>query len=405
MLALGAGVLALPSLAIAADELSDPSVKLGPRPGWLVNDMDDGDLKDALEQCKDGPFYRTDWSIGHRGAPLLFPEHTVESYIAAAEMGAGILECDVTFTKDRELVCRHAQCDLHTTTNILVTDLAEKCSEPFTPAKGDTPASARCCTSDLTLDEFKSLEGKMDAANSAATTPEEYLDGTASFRTDLYVPGKLLTHKESIELFKDLDAKFTPELKSPQVEMPFEGDYTQEMYAQQLIDEYKDAGVKPRDVWPQSFNLNDVFYWIRNEKQYGKQAVYLDGRYDLEEFDFEDPSTWSPTMEELVDHGVRIIAPPTWMLVTLDKNDHIVPSIYAKRAQEAGLEIIGWTIERSGRLAEGGGFYYQSVSDVIDNDGDMLVLMDVLAQDVGIIGLFSDWPATTTFYANCFNLE
>jgi glycerophosphoryl diester phosphodiesterase len=25
----------------------------------------------------------------------------------------------------------------------------------------------------------------------------------------------------------------------------------------------------------------------------------------------------------------------------------------------------------------------------------------VLAQDVGIIGLFSDWPTTTTFYANC----
>jgi glycerophosphoryl diester phosphodiesterase len=38
-------------------------------------------------------------------------------------MGAGILECDVTFTRDRELVCRHAQCDLHTTTNILDTPL------------------------------------------------------------------------------------------------------------------------------------------------------------------------------------------------------------------------------------------------------------------------------------------
>ncbi|MDF2782555.1 MAG: glpQ, partial [Geminicoccaceae bacterium] len=34
-----------------------------------------------------------------------------------------------------------------------------------------------------------------------------------------------------------------------------------------------------------------------------------------------------------------------------------------------------------------------------------MVLMDVLAQDVGIVGLFSDWPATTTFYANCFGLE
>ena len=35
----------------------------------------------------------------------------------------------------------------------------------------------------------------------------------------------------------------------------------------------------------------------------------------------------------------------------------------------------------------------------------MMVLMDVLAQDVGIVGLFSDWPATTTFYANCFGLR
>ena len=34
-------------------------------------------------------------------------------------MGAGIVECDVTFTKDKQLVCRHAQNDLHTTTNIL----------------------------------------------------------------------------------------------------------------------------------------------------------------------------------------------------------------------------------------------------------------------------------------------
>lgn len=40
---------------------------------------------------------------------MQFPEHTVESYTAGALMGAGILECDVTFTKDLELVCRHSQ--------------------------------------------------------------------------------------------------------------------------------------------------------------------------------------------------------------------------------------------------------------------------------------------------------
>jgi glycerophosphoryl diester phosphodiesterase len=37
----------------------------------------------------------------------------------------------------------------------------------------------------------------------------------------------------------------------------------------------------------------------------------------------------------------------------------------------------------------------------VDRDGDMLSLLDVLYRDVGVIGVFSDWPATTTFYANC----
>ena len=33
----------------------------------------------------------------------------------------------------------------------------------------------------------------------------------------------------------------------------------------------------------------------------------------------------------------------------------------------------------------------------------MMQVLDVLARDVGVIGVFSDWPATTTFYANCAN--
>jgi len=42
--------------------------------------------------------------------------------------------------------------------------------------------------------------------------------------------------------------------------------------------------------------------------------------------------------------------------------------------------------------------------DAIKDDGDILRIIDILAQDVGIVGLFSDWPATTTFYANCMDL-
>jgi glycerophosphoryl diester phosphodiesterase len=109
-------------------------------------------------------------------------------------------------------------------------------------------------------------------------------------------------------------------------------------------------------------------------------------------------------MAELAAEGVRIIAPPIWMLLALD-GERIVPSTYAKAAKAAGLEIITWTLERSGPLKIGGGWYYQSVADVIDNDGDMLEILDVLAKQVGIRGIFSDWPATVTYYANCMGLK
>ena len=131
-------------LPAAAQDVALPrEPQIGPRPFYLVDKMKDGPLKTQLAQCT-GPFRKTDFSIGHRGAALEFPEHTRESYIAAARMGAGIIECDVTFTKDRELVCRHSQCDLHTTTNILtVPELAAKCSQGFSPADPATGGKDR----------------------------------------------------------------------------------------------------------------------------------------------------------------------------------------------------------------------------------------------------------------------
>jgi glycerophosphoryl diester phosphodiesterase len=116
-----------------------------------------------------------------------------------------------------------------------------------------------------------------------------------------------------------------------------------------------------------------------------------------------DASTWPNTMAELKEMGVNYIAPPMWMLVTLE-NGEIVPSELTKQAQEADLGIITWTLERSGPLATGGGWYFSSITDTIDRDGDYFELLDVLAQDVKVAGVFSDWPATVTYYANCMGL-
>jgi glycerophosphoryl diester phosphodiesterase len=123
----------------------------------------------------------SEFSIGHRGATLMFPEHTERSWRAAARMGAGIIECDVTFTKDEELICRHSQCDLHTTTDIVLRpELNAKCTTPWAPGV----KAAKCCTSDFTLAEIKTLCAKMDASNGAALTADKYVFGsTADWRT------------------------------------------------------------------------------------------------------------------------------------------------------------------------------------------------------------------------------
>ncbi|MGI2169766.1 glycerophosphodiester phosphodiesterase family protein [Shewanella sp. MF05960] len=384
------------------------SAQVGPRPLFLVDQMQDSELKTQLAQCESGPFYRTDFSIGHRGASMQFPEHTKEAYQAAIDSGAGIVECDVTFTNDKALVCRHSQCDLATTTNILaIPALANKCSVPFTPADAanGVSATATCCTSDISLAEFKTLKGKMDGFNPKATTVAEFMDGTPSWRTDLYAgTGTLMTHAESIELFKSAGVKMTPELKSASVSMPFDG-FSQQDYAQKMLDEYGAAGVDASQVFPQSFNLDDVKYWIANAPEFAEQAVYLDGRDSEAGFDPQNSATWSPSMDTLAADGVKIIAPPLWMLVTLDDNNAIVPSEYANAANAAGLKMIAWSLERSGLLSQGGGgWYYQSIADAIDNEGDTYELVDVLAKDVGVIGIFSDWPATVTYYANCMGM-
>lgn len=379
---------------------SSPTIQLGPRPYWLVKTMDDSDLKEKLASCAADTemFEPNDFSIGHRGACMQFPEHTLESYEAAQIMGAGINECDVTFTKDRELICRHAQCDLHTTTDVVLRpELNAKCTTPWAPG-----VSPKCCASDFTLKEIKSLCAKMDSSVSSADTPEGYVyGGTAAWRTDLYQYScpKVPTHKESIELIGSLGGKFTPELKSPEVEMPFMGTYTQEDYAQQMIDEYIEMGIPPEDVWPQSFNPEDVYYWVDNT-DYGVQAVALDGEYGRSRAEI---TAW---VRELSARGVNIVAPPMWRLVDPDKNSPLKmkPSFYAKRAKEYGLDVITWTLERTDPGLQG--WYWQTLNEggIELTDGDKYNLLYVLAFQVEVLGVFSDWPATTTFFANCMDL-
>ncbi|EPQ30839.1 uncharacterized protein PFL1_01737 [Pseudozyma flocculosa PF-1] len=384
------------------------NVQVGERPYFLVSNMTDSPLKKRLESCSEDPLRVTQFSISHRGAALQFPEHTVQGVHAAARQGAGVIECDASFTKDRKLVCRHSQCDLHTSTNILaIPELAAKCNQTFVPASGNKPASAQCCTSDITLAEFKSLCGKQDGFNASATRPEDFLYGTPAWRTELYdTCGELMTHQDYIREVDALGLSFTTEAKAPVVAMPFQGEYTQDEFLDQIVDEFKQANVHPSRVWLQSFRLSDVVYWVQKHPDFGRQAIFLDERTDTPEGLVN--ATALSTMQSIAAQGVQIIAPAfPWLLTVDNATNEIVPSEYAKNAKEAGLKIITWSLERSGPLAKvasGKDYYYTTLWSVIKSDGQLMDVVHALASKVKVLGMFSDWPATVTYYANCFGL-
>ncbi|KAJ6258919.1 hypothetical protein Dda_5814 [Drechslerella dactyloides] len=422
--AAAAGAILLDGVRAAPAQLSPRTtrshnykVSLDPRPFYLVDNMTSSSLKSSLERCANGPFSITDFAIGHRGgATLQFPEETVEDTIAGARMGAGILECDVTFTKDRGLVCRHSHCDLHTTTDILLRpELAAKCTVPFTPADAakNTPATALCCTSDLTLAEYLSLCGKMDALNAAASSPLEFQGSPPTWRTQLYETcSKVMTLESFIDLVDSLpgNRKFTPELKipPPQVPMPFnttQGPYSQAQFARDMIDTFIRKGIDPARVWPQSFLPLDIYQWLKEYPHtFGQQAIYLD----------DSPATAKNAtltrqrLQDIRQRGVNVLAPAMQHLLTLDEKGNVAPSDYAREARRLGFMLIGWTFERSGPLgsvkARKDG-YYSTVADAMHADGQVYEVLDVLVRQVGVKAMFSDWASTLTYYANCFGLK
>ena len=356
----------------------------------LVDGLPSGILKNRLSVCSSEPLRVSEFSISHRGAPLGYPEHTQEGYLAAIEMGAGSIECDVVLTKDKQLVCRHSQCDLHRTTNILQTDLSGSCVEPFEPWKLGSQASAKCCASDITLSEFKSLCGRADNIDLKAGSIDEYLKDRSTMGTINQVGcGTLLSHQESISLIGKHGRKYIPELKKMDAVSLRTMNLSLEGYADLLLEEYRKIEIEPSKVFLQSFDRRVVDHWLARYPDYASNVVYLDGRGRNPLF---LPSRRD--MDKLFQQGLRYIAPPIPMLLKQNDEGNLRETAYARYANQSGLKLITWTMES--RLSDIAGFSTQ--------ESDRLRVLDALAQRAKVFGVFSDWPATVTRYANCLGL-
>jgi len=378
------------------------AIELGDRPALLQSLLPDGDLKRSLGDCDIADVRRSRFSIAHRGAPLEVPEHSREGYLEAIRQGAGIVECDVTFTGDGELVCRHSQCDLHTTTNILATELADTCRVPPDYTADRPFADVQCCTSELTLAEFRTLRAKRDGSDPDALDLRGFLGGTPGWTFDESRDyATVMSFADSVALLGPTGVAMTPELKAFIHAPAGENALTRADLSARLFDELRASDIPPDRVFPQSFLLDDLRLWNDAEPAYAARAVLLDDSYSTEGFDPAEPASWPLDLASLEDEGVAYLAPPIWTLLTLDEAREIVPSNYATAAIANGLPLITWSLERGVDPAAGGGWYFQSIAEVFENEGDQLRALDVLARDVGVEGVFSDWPATTTWFDHC----
>ncbi len=94
--------------------------------------------------------------IGHRGAAGYLPEHTLESYTLAVELGADYIEPDLVATKDGHLIARHEPNIINTTDVATRPEFASR----KRMAVIDGFAEEGFFASDFTLAEIKTIRAK-----------------------------------------------------------------------------------------------------------------------------------------------------------------------------------------------------------------------------------------------------
>jgi len=174
----------------------------------------------------------------------------------------------------------------------------------------------------------------------------------------------------------------------------FTKQYTRQMFLKQVLDDYNHTD--PSRVYFQGFEWDDLYYVAKTP--FGLNTFALDKNWLALTYTKHQLQNY---LQPLVDHGVTAVAPSISMLLEVDKENKLVPTLYAKVAKELGLGIVAWTLERSDALSKGGGWYYSTLSQVLRTDSDVIKVLDVLYEDVGITAIWTDWPSVATFYANC----
>jgi glycerophosphoryl diester phosphodiesterase len=345
--------------------------------------------------------------IGHRGAAGYLPEHTLEGYALAIELGADFIEPDLVATKDGHLIARHEPNMINTTD---VKDRPEFASRKRIVLVDGAPDEG-FFASDFTLAEIKQLR----AVQAFAERPHQF-DGKFTIPTLEEIIA--LAKRKSKE--KERTIGIYPETKHPTyhkaIGLPLE---------QRLVDVLALAGWNRRNapVFIQSFeqsNLKELrkMTQVRLIQLIDANDVNADGSLDFTA-PFDRPFDWTASRDPRLlgrtfaffttDEGLREvksyadgIGPWKRYIVSTaaaglpgsgEANRRLLPpSNLIERAHGFGLLVHTWTFRNE---------QHRLVSDYVGNPVDEYLQFYRL----GIDGVFSDFADTAVASRILFGLE
>ncbi len=287
--------------------------------------------------------------IGHRGASGYRPEHTLEGYRLAAEMGADFIEPDLVSTKDGVLIARHEN-EIGGTT-----DAAVRFPDRRTTKTVDGQAVTGWFSEDFTLAEIKSLRAK----ERLASRSHEY-DGR------FQVP----TFDEVIELAQRLGRELGrpigvyPETKHPTyfrgIGLPLE-----EALLKSLGTHGWDAHDSP--VFIQSFESGNLRDLRRRTRVRLIQLVSMPAQVD------------DAALKDIASYADGI-GPEKRLVIPVDADGTVhAPTDLVARAHAAGLLVHIWTIRVDAPFLPAG--YHGRGETEYEQ-----------FRDAGVDGLFTDFP-------------
>jgi glycerophosphoryl diester phosphodiesterase len=341
--------------------------------------------------------------IGHRGASGYLPEHTLEGYALAVELGADFIEPDLVATKDGHLIARHEPNITNTTD---VATRAEFASRRRTGVLVDGAAEDGWFAFDFTLAEIKTLRAKQ----AFAERPQQF---NGRFEIPTFEEVIALAKRKSREVGRTIGVY--PETKHPTLHqrlgLPLEG---------RLLHALTRAGWNYREapVIIQSFeqkNLQDLRKRtrVRLVQLVDANDVNADGSLDYTA-PFDRPYDWTvsgdPQLQSrtfgyfVTDAGLREVAGyadgigpwKRYIVTTLADPEGTGPGEAAlklappndlvERAHRAGLMVHTWTFRNEQRRLAGGRFPGNYGGDPVQE------LLQFFA--LGVDGVFSDFPDT-----------